>query len=633
MLENLDNEQFSVEDLSAQLGISRSHLHRKLKLLKDKSVSQFIREVRLKEAKKLLSDEDLTAAEIAYRVGFHSNSYFHKCFYDYFGISPKDMRTTLYGENSVHYNVSVDLDAPLFTGDSKAKKLPVSHFPDVLKIYPIQKFFINHKTNLFKITFFSMILVLFGLMLFSQTSNNATKETSEKSIAVLPFENLSKLEENRFFADGIVDDLLNRLSSIEGFKVISRVSSEMYREKGTKSIRQIARELGVMYIVEGSVQRESNAARIIVQLIDARNDAHLWSKVFDRNINDLFKIQSEIAMKIATELNRYLTVEQTTNLKRNHTENIKAFEYYQLGRFHWNKRTRKGIMQSKGYFEQAIKEDTGYGLAYAGLADTYHLMAIFGYIDRKKGRDMAVKLATNALEKDSTLAEAHNVLGSIYTYLDWNWKAAEQEFLRAIELNPNYSSAHQYYAEFLNITGKNSEARKQINKALELDPLSFIIRHLSAKFYYCQGFHEEAFAENQRCHELNQDHPWVLITDFYFNRQVHNDQAAINGLKRYCSVTGKYDLNQIDSVYENSGLDGLIRWQISLTNDTYYKAEMYGFLGEDDHAMDLLERSFNDGTVQLHFTFHKPFKRLHSNPRFIALLQRMNLPQTETMFD
>ncbi len=453
-----------------------------------------------------------------------------------------------------------------------------------------------------------------------------TMETEiEKSIAVLPLSSLSMDPENLIFADGIVEDLLSRLSMIEGLKVISRTSSEMYREKGTKSLPQIARELGVSYIIEGSVQRVGEKARINIQLIDARRDAHIWSQLFDRDIQDIFKTQSEITIHVASVLNALLTPQQTTEIQKNRTDNVKAFELYQLGRFYWNKRTGEGYQTSIDYFGQAIAEDPYYGLAYAGLADTYHLMSLQGWIETKEGRDKAAELALKALELDESLAEAHTVLASIYTYIDMDWEGAEKEYLRAIDLNFNYSTAHQYYSEHLSITGKHQQAREQINIALELDPLSFVIRYVSTDLYFNRGLFNEALAENQRCHELFKDHEWAAQYDFEINQQLGNGPAALEGFKRYGSITGKFEASLLDSIYQTSGLSGLLRWRIEKSDRFYTRAKLYGLLGEDEKAMDMLEKAFNEGEYSIEFTFHWAFRNLHSNPRFQTLVRRVGL--------
>jgi TolB-like protein/class 3 adenylate cyclase len=472
-----------------------------------------------------------------------------------------------------------------------------------------------------------VILVIAAFLGWQHFSEQPVAEL-EKSIAVLPLSSLSKDPENQFFADGIVEDLLNRLSHLKEFKVVSRTSSEMYRERGTKSVPEIAKELGVSYIIEGSVQRNNNKVRITIQLIDAQRDAHIWSNIFNRDLEDVFKTQSDIALTIASELKSVLTNQQTVEIRKNRTESVKAFEMYQIGRFYWNKRTEEGYLKSIDYFEQALREDPEYGLGYAGLADSYNLMAIQGFVDKKEGRDKAVDFAKKALALDKTLAVAHTVLASIYTYVDFNWEEAEYEYLKAIEINPNYSTAHHYYSEQLSITGRHELAREQINIAIELDPLSFVIRIASTKIYFNRGLFQQAYKENERSRELNQnrDHRWIAMNDFLINWYLGKGPAALDGFKRYYGeIRSMMNPSEIDSIYSVSGLRGLMESRLELTTRPYIKAMVHGYLGSDKEAMDWLERAVNEEDFSIEFTFKYAFRNLHTNPRYKALLQQVGL--------
>ena len=626
VLDNLGNDQFGVESLANEVGMSRSHLHRKLKKLREQSISRFIRQVRLEEAMKLLRQDAATVSEIAFRVGFSSTSYFSKCFYEQYGYPPGEAQKVFHKKDG---RSSSATDAAAVPQDAKAEPTeksptsPPAKTPDVLEKKPSPG---KARVPVYKILGLTAFLLAIGFAAFYFLKKPPISPTREKSIAVLPFTNLSSDENNQHFADGLVEDLLHRLSLMEGFKVISRTSSEMYRERGTKPVPQIARELGVSYIIEGSVQKDAGRARINIQLIDAQSDAHIWSKPFDRDLDDIFDVQSEIAIQIAAELNAILSPQQTTVVRAHRTKNVKAFELYQLGRFYWNKRTREGYRTSIEYFEQAIAEDPDYGLAYAGLADNYNLMAIMNLIDRKKGRDKAVELALKALELDGSLAEAYTVLGSIYTYVDWNWAEAEEAYLRAIQLNPNYSTAYHYYSEHLSITGRHEEARKAINTALELDPLSFIIRFVSAKLYYNRGLFQEALSEIEVCRQLNEGHPWIAFYQFKISRNLGNSQAALDAFQKVGKRLDLFTAEQVDSAYAASGLDGLVHWQIEFTDQPLGKARLFGALGEDEKAMDWLEKPFRKGTIHADFTFTYEFRKLHSYPRFIALLKEMGLP-------
>ncbi|HKK12583.1 MAG TPA: helix-turn-helix domain-containing protein [Flavobacteriaceae bacterium] len=594
VLDNLANEQFSVEHFSEAIGLSRSHLHRRLKKLKGLSISQFIREIRLEEALKMLRQDEVSTAEIAYKVGFNSPSYFHKCFHDRYGYPPseaKQMFNSAQEGDDVKSEIQVD----------RKKKLP----------------------RLYKIVAIVILLLLAGWSFYNLSKKEASPNV-EKSIAVLPFENLSDDKENQYFADGLVDDLLSRLATINDFKVISRTSSDTYREKGTKKVPEIASELGVSYILEGSVRKYDNKVRITVQLIDAKHDNHVWSKSFDRDLTDIFKLQSEIALQIAGELGVILMPKNKEEIQKNRTSDFAAYEDYQLGRFHWNKRTSEGYETSIRYFKNAIAKDSLYGLAYAGLADTYNLMALQGHIDAKEGRGNAIHLAKKALKLDPSLAEAHTVLGSIYTYLDWNWELAEQEYLEAIKLNPNYSTAYHYYSEHLSIIGRHDEARKIIDKAIELDPLSFVIRWVSSKLYTGRGEFKKALEELNRCDELQKDHPWTLHYRFLIYYFQNEHSLAYEEFKKYLKASDIQLPIVFESSYSKGEMEELLNWAINthFTNSAYLNA----IRGEKGKALDILEEDFNKHEFNVESTFRYEYRNLYNEPRFKALIEKMNLP-------
>jgi TolB-like protein/AraC-like DNA-binding protein len=591
---NLENEQFGVNELAREAGLSRSTLHRKLIKETGNSATDFITLKRLEKANKLLEQSDFTAAEIAYKTGFNSPSYFNKVFKKHYQISPGDLRK---GKEVV----SVDKPAG---AKQSARRLKISVF-------------------VVSAVLFAAVLIWAGVH-FSKGKT----AVAEKSIAILPFDNLSSNDDNQYFADGIVEDLLTRLSSVNNLKVISRTSSEMFRNKGDKTITEIGKILGVGFILEGTVQRESDNIRISVQLIDAKNDDHVLSKQYDRNVNELFKVQREIASAIAAELSPVLTDMQADKLKHDFTQNTKALELYQLGRYHSNKRWIDEYEKGNEYYQKAIAVDPDYALAYAGLADNYHLMALQGWIDQTEGKTKAVDFAMKALELDPDLAEPHAVLGSLYTWMDRNWKKAEEELLLAIKLNASYSTAHQYYADFLFNMCRRKEARDYLNKALELDPLSYIIRNRSAIFYFHQGQFEEALAENRICENLVKDHQWTILLEAWIYIQMGNEQAAFDNLKRYSIKNNAWSLEMADSIFNKGGLDAVIRWRLDsgLYEPEYEKRFWYAILGEDEKAMEMLEEAMKAGVLAPFETNRIEYKNLRSNPRFIAIRKKMGLP-------
>jgi TolB-like protein/AraC-like DNA-binding protein/Tfp pilus assembly protein PilF len=596
--DNLNNEHYSVTDLARQAGLSRSMLHRKLIKLTGKSATYLITEKRLAKAKEMLESDVATAAEIAYKVGFSSPSYFHKVFKNYFQVSPGDVRKGL---------VKLPLQTP-------------SNHRSAAQHVTRRK--ISRMNSLILIAFLAVVSAGTGMYYLFRKDKPV-----DKSIAILPFDDLSSDRNSQYLADGIVEDLLNRISRINGLKVISRTSSEMFRDKGNKSVPDIAEILGVSYILEGTVQREGNNIRISIQLIDAKKDDHILSNKYDRKLDEVFKIQSEISNQIASELSLVLTDQQKNALEQNKTKNLKALEYYQMGRFQSNKRWIEGYNKSIEYYEKAIAEDPEYGLAYAGLADTYHLMALQRWMDKKEGEDKAVELALKALELDPDLAEAHTVLASLYTYIDWNWEKSEKEFLQAIKLNPNYSTAYFYYSCLLCITGRPGKAREYINKAMELDPFSFVMRNYSGLFYYNQGQFKEALAENKLSQDLIKDHEWAVRLDFEIYYHLGMEQEALESFKLYGRLFKCYDPAIAERVFEKEGLDGLVRVWIKTWPKTLMEARMQVMLGEYEKALDILEKLCSDRNIDpVELTTGYDFRNLHDNPGYISIMKAMGLP-------
>ncbi len=597
--DNLGNENFSVEELAKSVNLSRSMLHRKLMKLTGKPASNLITEKRLLRAKELLENDVATASEIAYTVGFNSPSYFTKVFKEHFKVSPGDVR-----KGASVSRIEAPPDQHLEIKDSALKSIS--------------------RRNPIVLVVLLTVIVSIPITFYALRKNKPV----EKSIAILPFDNLSSDDENQYFADGIVEDLLNRISQIEELKVISRTSSEVFRNKGSKTIPEIAELLGANYIVEGTVQRESDNVRINIQLIDAKNDEHILSKQYDRKLSEVFEIQSEIASQIASELSLILTQKEISALNQDQTTNLKAFEYNQLGRYHLNKRTREDLFLSVKYFRLAIREDPDYALAYAELADSYFILPWYGHIERKTGRDSAVYLALKALQLDSNLGEAHTILGAIYHEFDLEYKAARREFLKAIELKPNHAPAYQYYSEFLCTDGKQKEAREILNKAIRIDPYSYIIRYASCLLYFKEDNFEQALAENQICQALVNDQAWAVSLAFRIHWKMKNEQAALESFKKLVKITENWSPEEVDRVYRIGGINSLLRWWLKdgLNIRTNSRAVYYALLGEEEKTLDILESNLNVGLLEPFVMTDPSFANLRFHPRFIAIKKKLGLP-------
>ena len=292
---------------------------------------------------------------------------------------------------------------------------------------------------------------------------------------MLPFDNLSRDPDNAYFAEGVQDEILTRLAKVADLKVISRTSTQKYKS-APDNLRDIAKQLGVSNILEGSVQRAADQVRVTVQLINATNDAHLWAETYDRKLTDIFTVESEIAKTIADTLRAKLTGSEERMMSKKPTANPEAYEFYLKGRFFWNKRTGVDLRKAIDYFNQAVAKDPSYALAYAGLADAYVLLSGFGAASPKDSLPEAKAAAEKGLDLDGTLGEAHASLAQALLAYDFNFARANREFRRAIELNPNYATAHHWYGEsVLTPLGQFEDGVAELKRALQLDPLSVII--------------------------------------------------------------------------------------------------------------------------------------------------------------
>ncbi len=457
-----------------------------------------------------------------------------------------------------------------------------------------------------------------------------------KSVAVLPFENLSTDPENEYFTDGITDDIIAQLSKVSALKVISRTSSMQYK-KTNKKIAAIADELGVGAILEGSVRRAGVRARIVVHLVDPRTEKHLWGDTFDRQLTDIFEVQSEVAQQITGALAATLSPEEKKRLETKPTDDAEAYNLYLLGRHHANKWSEADVQKGIEYFQLAIAKDPGYAVAYAGLADAYELLSI-GFSSKPPVECLAQAkaMALKALGIDDSLAEAHTSLAYARWLGDLDWSAAEREFKRALDLKSSYVVAHQWYAEYLAALGRSDEAVAAIKRAQQLDPLSIPVTRAVGWVLYFGRRYDPAIEELRKALAMDAGFLGARLVLWwaYIAKGAH--EQAITDIKREAEKPGSRTLKKLMLGYayaaagnkeEASG----ILWELEpkLAGEdrlALLSALLFAALDEKDRAFDRLNRAFELRDPGLMFAKVAPWlDPLRSDPRYGELVEKLGL--------
>ena len=456
-----------------------------------------------------------------------------------------------------------------------------------------------------------------------------------RSLAVLPLESLSGDASQDYFADGMTDELITDLGQISALRVISRTSVMSYK-RVRKPLPEIARELNVDGVVEGTVLRSGNQVRITAQLIKAADDKHLWSQSYEGDFRDALALQNQVARSIAEQIRINVSPREQTELKSVKVVNPQAYESYLKGRFFWNKRTADGLKVAAAYFNQAVEEDPKYPEAYSGLADTYALLGDWQYavMTAKEALPKAKAAAIKALELDDNLGEAHNSLAFCLDGFDWDFAAAEKEFRRAIELNPSYATAHHWYAWHLSLLGRNSEAISEMKKAKDLDPLSLIINADLAELYLIAHSYDESIQQSHRTIEMDSNfaHAHNQLAQAYLQKQMFGE--AVGELQKAIKISGgspTFTAN-LARTYAAMGrrneavelLDDLRKHSTPGYSRASEIAAVYVALGDNDRAITWLEKGF-DERFNPGVLLRPGFDPIRSDPRFQNLLRRIGL--------
>jgi TolB-like protein/DNA-binding winged helix-turn-helix (wHTH) protein/Tfp pilus assembly protein PilF len=460
-------------------------------------------------------------------------------------------------------------------------------------------------------------------------------------LAVLPFENLSGDSQQEFFSSGLTEEMITQLGDLEPNRlgVIARTSAMQYKG-AKKDTRQIGRELGVDYILEGSVRREGDRVRITAQLIQVKDQTHLWARDYDRNLRDILALQSDVAGAIAREIKLKLSSDESTRLASAPELNPEAYELYLKGRYFWNKRTEDGFVRAIRYFEQATALDPNYAQPFAGLADAYALLGSMPNQEISRGEAMpkAKAAALKALQLNDSLADAHTSLAFVEMQYEWDWAGSQKEFKRALELNPNYATAHQWYAVWLISQGKQDAALEEERRAQEADPLSTIIKTDTAQLLLYAGRYDEAVRQAQRALEID---PGFQLAHIYLGEAYtakQDYQAAISEFQK-ALANSKGDPWATSTFARTYALAGQRRKSEAILRDMLHGVKnredlalslaiVYTAQGENDQAFAWLEKGYQRREGGLIFLNVTPdFQSLHLDPRFDDLAGRVGLPR------
>ena len=457
-----------------------------------------------------------------------------------------------------------------------------------------------------------------------------------QSLAVLPLDDHSSDPGHEYFADGMTEALITSLAKIKALRVISRTSAMQYKG-ARKSLPQIARELSVDAVIEGSVLRSGNRVRIAAQLIHAATDQHLWAESYERDFQDILSLQSEIARQIAEEVRVTVTPQEHARLGGARQVNPEAHEQYLMGRYHWNKRSDAGVKKALAHFQRAIDADPTYAHGYAGLADCYTILGYYNPLSPQDAYGKARAAASRALALDDSLAQPHATLAVIKRDFEWDWAGAEQEFQRAIELNPGYVEAFHWRSTMLSMLGRHEEALIEKKKALAMDPLSVVIKTDVARMFYFNREYDRAIEQYQKALEMDAGfssaHLW--LAQAYQQKGLFDE--AMESLKTGAHLAGDsaYALARIGYGYAVSGKQAEARAMLgrlqSSSSERYVSpydvAIVYMGIDERDEAIGWLRKALEERSPWMGYLGVEPqMDVLRPDPRFKEMLQRVGLP-------
>ena len=627
--ENLDNEHFGVKQLAEKVGLSRSQLHRKLKAIEDKSASRFMRHYKLRKAKEMLVNNVATVSEIAYRVGFSSPTYFNTCFRIYYGYPPGRLK---------YKKTDADPETSINESEVEGNEPSIQNVNDKVVNKPFKKRFVLVPL-LVVILLFSLSYIIYLRIDIANTTQVATSSSADKSIAVLPFKNYSGDAEMDPFCDGMTDEVISRLTKIKSFtKVSSRTSILLYKDSD-KSIPEIASELGVTHILEGSFQKSGDKIKVSLQLIDGPADNHFWADEFtgNWNSNDIFKIQAEVAENVAEHMNVQISDSEYEAIQKMPTNNKEAYRSYLLAKSQKYKENESSLASAIPLFEKAIVLDSNYIEPYIGLADVWMTGGlVWGLYPEQEAWANGKKALERAQKIDSTYSGLADMLSTGYFYYDWDFERVEPYYQHCLS-NFSFDRTPAIVADYAIKTGRYKEAIVAMEKSIAIDPSIGIFYAFKGEALMLLGNRKEAIGLMNAGNTLFSDNWWYLRESakllYYLGEYAKSkDQLEIlknnypdyppiimwlNGV--YADMDGDKDkasrhLQELENEYAK-GSSGSPAWFLAL---------YYCTLQDYEKAFMWLQRSYDRHEVELTWFQEEPLLTpLRNDPRYKVLYDKI----------
>ncbi|WP_228851229.1 helix-turn-helix domain-containing protein [Aegicerativicinus sediminis] len=615
---NLEDEKFGVNELADACHLSRSQLHRKLGELTGKSTTQYIREYRLEKALKMLKNNEATASEIAYKVGFNSPTYFNSSFSKYFGYTP--------GEYRVRSSLETESEVENTETPSKISKSKILTFSIVGLLVVLGVIFWQSSTTIEPETLDPIEVI-------------ATPTNDNVSIMVSVFKNLSSDPQNQYFADGIREDIISQLSKLEGVIIKSDQLPKSNLNVGSSN-QSNPIKIEVDYVLNGSVQKFEDDIKVNIQLFDSNTNSLVWTSGFENKFEDIFELEKEISRQIASELDLVLGPDEIQRLEKTPTDNIEAYNLYLQGKYKMFQFKQPDFDEAIQLFYECINMDPNFALGYVGLSEwvLYNFFPNVPEAEFLRAREYINK----ALSIDENISDAQRVLGVISMEYEWNWNKAETAFKKALELDSNNLYAYINYAKFLrSIKGDFDSALYYLEESLKRNPVSYHAYVLSAETYFMKKDYDTAIKLAEKVldsSDLGSWKMWAYWIQFLAYAEIGEDDKAVDLLTKSweLGIDSSYNIAPMKEAYKKSGIDGVFQFIVDLDTknallarnyqNAYLIAQKLAYLGKFEDAMQWIEKAYERKNSDLYQIKNDPlFNKMHNYKPFLDLLDKMGL--------